>query len=368
MPDPFPSPDASGASLSVDLDALAANYALLRAEAAGAEVAPVVKGDAYGLGAAAVCGRLWREGARSFYVARLAEGEALRLALGPERPATLHVLDGATPASAERLRAAQLSPVLNSLAQVEAWAASGGGPCGVHVDTGMNRLGLRVEEAEALAAAPDRLRRLDVRLLMSHLAVAAEPEHPLNARQLDAFRRAVPLFPDARASLANSAGTFLGADYHFDQVRPGVSLYGGGPREVPDGRLRPVVTLTAPILQVRSVRPGESVGYGAAFTADRPLRVAILAAGYADGVLRSFGGDGYGWLAGARRRYLGRVSMDLIALDVTECPQAQPGVQVELLGPNVLIDDVAVAAGTIPYEILGRLAARATRTYVGPAA
>lgn len=359
-------PDSAEAlRFTVDLDALARNYAAVCAEAPRAETAPVVKADAYGLGADAVAGRLWAEGARSFYVARLSEGERLRAALGPA--ATVYVLDGVLQGTAPRLRAAELTPVLSSLAQVEAWTAAGGGPAALHIDTGMNRLGLRLEEARALLAAPGRLRRVDVRVVLSHLACAGDPGAAMNRRQLERFGEAVALFPDARASLANSAGVFLGREYHFDQVRPGITLYGGGPRERPDPRFAPVATLEAEIVQVRAVPPGETVGYGADFVAERPMRVAILAAGYADGVLRSLGAGGYGWLAGAPRRFLGRISMDLIAIDVTEC-EAAPGQRVELLGPNVLVDDVAQAAGTIAYEVLCRAGARSARRYVGSVA
>ncbi len=360
--------------LTVDLGALAANYAAVRSLAGGAEVAAVVKADGYGLGAGPVARALWAAGARSFFVARPSEGAALRGELGGERPATVYVLDGCPPGAAARLEAAELTPVLNSLPQVEAWAAharSAGRPlaAAIHVDTGMNRLGLRVEEAAALVAS-DRLRGLDINLVMSHLACAETPDHPLNALQAHRFAAARALFPDARASLANSAGVRLGEAFRFDLVRPGIALYGGGPG------MRPVATLTAPVLQVRAVAPGESVGYGATFTADRPMRVAVVAAGYADGVLRSAARHGYGWLRGAARPLLGRISMDLIALDVSDVAGEQGGVlagdvlagdTVELIGPNILLDDAAHAAGTIGYELLVRVGARAPRAYVGAA-
>lgn len=336
--------------LTVDLDALAHNHAVLAREAAGAEVAPVVKADGYGLGAAEVSRRLWAEGARSFYVARLAEGEALRAAL-PE--ATIRVFDGATPGSSARLEAARLIPVLNSLEQAEAWR----GPAALHIDTGMNRLGLRLEEAERLKD-PGR-----IDLIISHLACAPDPVHPLNTSQLDRFNAARALFPNARASFANSAGTFLGQTYRFDQVRPGISLYGGGPMERPDARLKTVATFEAPILQVRDVPKGESVGYGAAFTAERPTQVAILGAGYADGLLRSWSPRGEVWFEGRRLPLLGRVSMDMIAVDVTG-KDARPGAMVELLGPHIAVDDAATAAGTSAYELLVRLGTRAERRFI----
>ena len=353
--------------ITIDLDALAANYAALRARAGGAELAPAVKADGYGLGAAQVADRLWSEGARSFYVARLAEGVALREALG-DREATIHVLDGATPSSGDTLEGARLIPVLNSLPQVEAWnaqARAGRLKAALHIDTGMNRLGLRPEELKVLVAAFDRLKRLDIDLVISHLACADEPAHPLNAAQLERFQDAVALLPNARRSLANSAGIFLGEAFRFDQARPGVSLYGGGPEGRPHPEIRAVATVEAPILQVRVVPRGESIGYGAGWTATETTRVAIIAAGYADGVPRAAYPRGAVWFDGALRPMLGRVSMDLIAVDITDCDAARPGAMVELFGPNLSVDDAAEVAGTSAYERLTRLTLRATRRYVG---
>lgn len=355
------------AYVTIDLDALAANHAALRARAGGAEVAPAVKADGYGLGATEVANRLWAEGARSFYVARLAEGVTLRQALG-DRDAAIYVLDGATPGSGDTLEGANLIPVLNSLPQIEAWnaqARSGRLKAALHVDTGMNRLGLRPEELKVLVGAVDRLKRLDLDLVVSHLACADEPGHPLNARQLERFEEAVARLPRARRSLANSAGLFLGEAYRFDQARPGISLYGGGPEGRPHPEIRAVATVEAPILQVRVVPRGESIGYGAGWTASDTTRVAIVAAGYADGVPRAAYPRGAVWFDGARRPMLGRVSMDLIAIDITDCDAARPGARVELLGANLPVDDAAEAAGTSAYELLTRLTLRATRRYVG---
>jgi len=341
------------ARITVDLDALAHNHAVLREAAAGAEVAPVVKADGYGLGAAQVARRLWDEGARSFYVARLSEGEALRAVL-PD--AVIYVFDGYLDGA--RLEAANLRPVLNSREQVEAWRAERPTlPAALHVDTGMNRLGVRVEEAEALKDLP-------VELVISHLACAPEPEHPLNALQAERFAQVASLFPNARKSLANSGGIFLGERFRFDQARPGIGLYGGGPEERPDERIRPVAIFEAPILQVRNVPAGESIGYGAAFVAPNAMQVATVAAGYADGVLRSTHPRGHAFVAGERRPIVGRISMDLIAVDVTDLA-VRAGEPVELLGPNILLDDAAAAAGTTAYELLTRLSSRAERVYRG---
>ncbi len=361
------------ARLYVDLDALAANYRLIAGLAGGAETAPVVKADAYGAGLAPVARRLWAQGARAFFVSRVGEGVALRAALGPVRPATVWVFDGCPPGAAPALAKAGLTPVLNSFTQIDDWGLHGVSlgrrlSAALHIDTGMNRLGLRPEEARALAVAPDRLRPLELELLVSHLACGGQDGHPMNADQLARFTEICALYPGVPRSLAASGGVFLGSDYHLDQVRPGISLYGGGPFASPDPRLSTVATLIAPILQVRQVVPGETIGYGADFTATQPMRIAIVAAGYADGVLRSASPGAYGKLDGLACPLVGRISMDLIALDVTDRPYAQPGADIELIGRNVPLDEVARRAGTISYEVLTRIGARVGRVYSGDVA
>jgi len=364
-----PAPDPSEPCLTVDLDALAANFHVIRARGPSAEVVPVVKADAYGTGAIQVARRLWAEGARTFFVARASEGVALRTALGPARPAKLYVLDGCPTGAARPLAEHDLIPVLNGIDQVENWGTSaprrGRRPCALHIDTGLNRLGLRPEEAAALADAPGRLSRLDVELVLSHLACGGIPDHPMNLVQRDRFVAAAARFPEARRSLASSGGAFQTEDYSFDMIRAGVSLYGGGPFDAPDLRITPVASLEAPIVQVRSLRPGETVGYGATYAVDRPLRMAVIALGYADGVLRTLSPGGYGWLAGRRCHLLGRISMDLIAMDVTEVADAAPGHRVELFGRHLPIDTVAREAGTVSYELLSRISTRVRRVYLG---
>jgi len=360
----MPSPDR--ARLTVDLDALAHNRAALAAEAPDAELAAVVKSDGYGLGAGPISRRLWAEGTRSFFVARIAEGEALRSELG-DREAAIYVLDGLLPGTAERLAAAHLTPVISTLPQATAAlalaAARGTYEAALHVDSGMHRQGLTLDEARALAQAPAGLGRLDIRLLVSHLGSATQPAEPRNPAQLARFREARALFPGARASLAASAGTFLGPDYRYDMIRAGISLLGGGPEERPDPRLKAVATLTAPILDIRALQPGDRLSYGAVFTAERAMRVAVVAAGYADGVIRGAMGKGYVWAAGARRALLA-VNMDLLVIDLAD-GQAAVGDAVELVGPNALLDDLAAAAGTVAHEILVRLSSRAERVYLG---
>ena len=341
--------------LTVDLDALAHNYGVLKAAAGEAEVAPVIKADGYGLGVGPIARRLHAEGADTFFIARLEEGEALRRELG-DRKAVILVLDGALHGAHERLKAAGLTPVMTGPEQVAAWKDH---PIVLHVDTGMNRAGVTLEEAHALAKkgfTPD--------LVMSHLGSAADPADPRNGRQLERFREARALFPNARASLAASSGIFLGEPYRFDMVRPGISLFGGGPREVVDERFKAVATLTAPILQVRDVFAGEQASYGSTFTAPRDVKIAVIACGYADGLLRAAHGRASAILHG-KAAPLVYVTMDLIGLDVTEILAARPGDEAQLLGPLARLDELANAIGTAAHECLVRLGGRSERVYLG---
>jgi alanine racemase len=343
------------ARLTIDLNALARNYHTLGA-VSGLPVQPVVKADGYGLGAAAVATRLMAEGARTFFVARGTEGLALREALGPEP--IIYILDGCHGDQAGTLKAANLRPVINHGQQQAAWAAVGGGPCGLQIDTGMNRLGFRPEDA------PEPFEGLQ--LVMTHLACADEPSEPMNRRQRDAFAAATLKYPGVTRSFANSSGCFLGPEFQFDVVRPGIGLYGGGPEAKADPRIAPVATLTAEVLQTRDVPAGESVGYSRGFIADAPVRVATCATGYADGLIRATGTSGSGqvWVHGETRRILGRVSMDVIAVDITGLDVAV-GDSIELFGANRLVDDAAKAAGTISYEMLTSVMPRVPRAYVG---
>ncbi|CAN5381299.1 alanine racemase [soil metagenome] len=342
------------ARLTVDLAALARNFHTL-STISGSPAHPVVKADGYGLGAGPCAARLMAEGARTFFVARVSEGVLLRAALGAE-PA-IYVFDGCPAGSIPDLRASTLRPVINHPVQQSDWLASGGGPCAVQIDTGMNRLGFRPEDA------PEPF--LGVELVLSHLACADDPAEPMNRRQRDAYAGVADRYPGAIRSFANSSGCFLGPDFAFDAVRPGISLYGGGPEGRPDPRIAPVATLTADILQIRDVPAGESVGYSRGFVADKPTRVATCATGYADGLLRSYStGSGQVWLNGALRPLLGRVSMDVIAVDITDADAAL-GDAVELFGNHRLLDDAANAAGTITYELLTSILPRVPRVYLG---
>lgn len=343
----------SPAELTVNLAALAANFHALEA-IGGAPVHPVVKADSYGLGATACARRLASEGAQAFFVARVGEGTSLRRALGPGP--IIYVLDGCVSGTGESLRSAGLRPVINSARQLSEWRSGGGGACGLQIDTGMNRLGFRIEDS------PEPFGGLE--MVLSHLACADEPSDPMNARQRDAFAAAAERYPTALRSFANSGGVFLGRAYAFDALRPGISLYGGGPLGRPDPRIRPVATLTAEVLQIRDVPPGETVGYARAYEAKGHIRIATCAAGYADGVLRSYSPSGEACVAGEFRPLVGRVSMDACAVDVTGL-EVSVGDRVELFGAQRKIDDAAAAAGTIAYELLSAITARVPRVYVG---
>ncbi|HMK41000.1 MAG TPA: alanine racemase [Methyloceanibacter sp.] len=362
------------AILTIDLDALAANYRRLRELAASAECAAVVKADAYGLGMAEVAPALWRQGCRTFFVATPSEARALRKLL-PH--AIIYVLAGLMPGTADTFRKHNLRPVLNSAEEIREWAsysASEGEalPCAVHIDSGMNRLGLSAAEVESVAATRDLWSAFTLSLVMSHLACADEPEHPKSETQRKLFDELRARLPRAFASLANSAGILLGRSYRYDLVRPGIALYGGKPQARGPHQFSPVVYLKGRILQVRNVSAGQTVGYGATRTLTRPSRVATVSVGYADGFFRSLstkdGEAGFVAYAGIHAApILGRVSMDLITIDVTEVPEAfsARGQWVELMGPHVSAQTVAQHAGTIDYEVLTNLGARAFRRYIG---
>ena len=354
--------------LRIDLGAIAANYRTLRKRLGGAATcAAVVKADAYGLGATRVVPALGAAGCREFFVAHLGEAEAIRRLV--RAPAAIGVLNGMLPGEEDDFRRGGFVPVLNDLRQVERWQKAAHGarrplPAILHVDTGMSRLGLAPADALALAA-PGRLAGLDLRAVVSHLACSEDAENPLNAEQLAAFARVRAAFPRARASLANSSGIFLGPSYHFDFVRPGAALFGVNPLPGRPNPLRPVVTLRGKILQIHDVDPPRSVGYGATHRIAGRTRIATVAVGYADGWPRSLSNRGSAYIGDLRVPVIGRVSMDLMTLDITAAAHVAPGDTVELLGDHLSVDDVAAAAGTIGYEILTRLGGRYHRIYSG---
>ncbi len=352
--------------LTIDLDAVAANYRLLADRSAPARTAAAVKAEAYGLGLAPVARTLWSTGCRTFFVATVDEGVALRAILDE---AEICVLNGLIAGPAALFRDHDLIPVLNDLGQIEGWRQfcreAGPLPAAVHVDTGMCRLGLPPDEFDILAAEPERLDGVECRYLMSHLACGEELANPMNAAQRDAFDASVVCLPGPVASLANSAGIFLGPGWHFGMTRPGAALYGLAPQKARRNPMNPVVRLEAKILQIRDVDTPQTVGYGATHRVTGRTRIATVGVGYADGYLRSLSGRGAAWIGELAVPVIGRVSMDLITLDITRVPEARPGTMVELIGPHHDVDALAGDAGTIGYEILTSLGRRYRRRYTG---
>jgi alanine racemase len=305
-----------------------------------------------------------------FFTAHLDEGVRLRGIVPAD--CTIHVLHGPPPGTAADFVAHRLIPVLNDPGQVREWSALCARlgrrlAAAVQVDSGMSRMGLSPADLAALGDPRDWQAPFDPVLLMSHLACADVPDHPMNARQRERFDAIRAAFPSIRASLANSSAVFLGAHFHYDLVRPGAALYGINPQPGRANPLRQAVSLEARIVQVRTIAAGDAVGYGARYVADGPRRIATIGAGYADGWLRALSGRGFAYVDGARVPIAGTVSMDSITLDVTGIPDARlaPGMTVELLGPNQHVDAVAAEAGTIGYEVLTRLGGRFERIYVG---
>lgn len=359
---------SDSAVLSIDLAAVQQNYQHMQKAAGQAETAAVVKADGYGLGMAQVAEALAAAGCTSFFVAQSGEALALRQIL-PQ--AVIYVLNGLPPGAAAQFADAGLRPCLNSLAQIEEWQShcrqTTSHPACLFVDTGFNRLGLSAEAVADLSDKPDLFEGWELSLIASHLACADTPEHPMNKAQLEAFTFALSQLPDAPASLANSGGVLLGAAYHFDMVRCGIALYGGSPDGTTASALAPVASLRAPILQIRNLSAGDSVGYGADFAATGEMTIGIVSLGYADGLGRHFGrraGHAKVMLSGFDIPIIGRISMDSLAVDVTDCPQAaQIGDMVEIFGRNNPIDRLAGQGGSISYELLTSLGSRYNRLY-----
>ncbi len=356
-------------TLTIDLDAIAANWRWL-AERHGGPTAAVIKADAYGLGAARVAPRLLEAGARHFFVAHACEGAALR----PLLPDVLiGILNGFFVDEAKAYLDHGLAPVLGNLEEIGAWralAAQSGRtlPALIHLDTGMNRLGLSGSALEMLARAPELLAGIDVLFVMTHLANAEDPDNTANAHQARALGASAGLLPDVPRSLANSSGLLLGPDFRSGLARPGAALYGVNPTPGRANPMRPVVRLTARVLQLREIGAGEVVGYGGIWAAGRPTRVATVCVGYADGYPRSLSRDGTrpgaeAAFDGGRLPLIGRVSMDLTTFDATDHQHLRVGDAVELIGPAVPPDEVAGWAGTNGYEILTSLKPRGARVY-----
>jgi alanine racemase len=379
---PLLSPDADQATalatangvLTVDLDAVVANWRRLEKTAVPAECAGVIKADAYGCGTAPVARALAGAGCKTFFVATLDEARAARAVL--PSAAAIYVLSGFFQNTGEAFAKIDARPVigdLNELAEWDVFCRRSGwtGGAAIHIDTGMNRLGLTIEEAQGIIPRIIAGNH-GITLVMSHLACAESLHHPLNAKQLASFREIASLFSGVPASLSNSSGVFLGAPFQFDVVRPGAALYGVNPTPEADNPMQQVVDLKARIVQVRNVERGESVGYGGTWTARRPTRLAIVSAGYADGYFRA-GSSNDGTrgaevvVAGKRCPVAGRISMDLIAVDITDLPHnaARRGHMATLIGEGITVDELAHHFGTIGYEVLTSLGPRYARVYKG---
>ncbi|MCC2971556.1 alanine racemase [Massilia sp. IC2-476] len=362
--------DASraGARLTIDLGAIRDNYRLLAGKTRGA-CAAVMKADAYGLGMEQVAPALALEGCRVFFTAHLDEGIRLRQ-LVPDGCA-IYVLHGPPPGTATDFFQYDLRPVLNDPSQVQEWrqlARKLGRmlPAAIQVDTGMSRMGIAPGDLMALSGEKDWLAGIEPTLVMSHLACADEPGHPLNDTQRRRFDSMRELFPGVPASLANSSGVFLGSSFHYDLLRPGAALYGINPQPGMENPLKQAVSLHARIVQVRTVREGDVVGYGAYHLVPSERRIATVAVGYADGWQRTLSGRGFAFVDGVVAPFVGRVSMDSITLDVTGIAPERvvPGADVELMGEHQPVDEVAALSGTIGYEVLTRLGSRFHRRYV----
>lgn len=362
-----------GGQLTVDLGALARNWRALDQVSAGALTGAVVKADAYGTGIVAASKALYAAGARFFFTATPDEAMAVRAVL---QDAHIFVLNGLYPGAANLYIRQNLMPVISSMAMLEEWLAkclerNEAYPSALHFDTGMNRLGFRLNEAGLVRSRIEQLGYAP-QMVMSHLACADQPNHEKNRTQLALFSSIMAQFPNIPASLANSAGVMAGRDYHFQMVRPGVALYGGRAVIGRKNPMAPVVSLHVPVLQVKEGRTGETVGYGATYTLVRDSRLAIISHGYADGFFRSLSGSntrpgGKVAVRGKLCPVVGRVSMDLVIVDITELGTdlPYPGEGVEILGPLVGVDDQGDAAGTIGYEVLTSLKGRYTRNYLG---
>ncbi len=353
----------------IDLNQIRANWRALADMVAPAECAAVVKADAYGLGAAHIIPALVSEGCRTFFVATADEADQARR-LAPQ--AVIYVLDGSLDSAF--LASIDARPVLSDEWELGTWSTrcqvSGQRlPAALQIETGLNRRGMAPERLDGA------LTNVEFTLVMSHLACADDPAHPMNRQQLDAFNTARALLPPAPASLAASDGLMLGKVYHFEMVRPGYALYGGQAVGAARAPVEPVVRAYARILQISDVQPGQVVGYSATWTARMPSRIATIAAGYADGVFRHASGSdgrpgGVVAMSGKLCPIVGRVSMDLVTVDVSGCADAvacwdSPNGWVELIGPNITIEQVGARAGSIGYEVLTRLGRRFHRIYLG---
>ncbi len=376
---------SSHATLDISLSAIAENYRRLSARLASGVCAGVIKANAYGLGAPEVAGALWKAGCRDYFVATPEEGIALREA--GFRKGNLFIIHGVPKGAEKTFIEYNLSPVHNTLEQLKRWGRYVDGQMGrwaekkksshppirpssiLHIDTGMRRLGLTREEVALLAENPDWLKAAQVTHYMSHLACADDPKHAMNQQQLSDLQKALKFLPKRKISLANSSGIYLGKAFHFDLARPGCALYGINPTPEKKNPMLGVARLTAPILQIRTLTKRESVGYDATYYGKKGDRIATVGIGYADGYFRHLSNQGYGFIANKKVPIVGRISMDMVMLDVTHLAEREltSGARVEFIGSHISVDALADLAGTIGYEVYTRLGRRVERRYVDTA-
>ena len=359
----------SNSFLEINIDSIIHNYQLINNKVGNTECAAVLKADAYGMGASVIAKALDKVGCSTFFVATIDEGIELRACFSKNEN-QIAVLSGLLEGSEDIFYSNKLTPVLNDTEQIKKWAIYNkqkkiSAPSILHVDTGMNRLGLTINELYDIIKKPTELKELHVEWIMSHLACGDQPRDIMNEKQLSVFLNAKKEFPNVKASLANSAGVFLGQSYHLDMVRPGIALYGSGSGSIPSNLLKPVIKLYSRILQIRTLNSGASVGYGASYRVSDATRVATVGLGYADGYLRSLSNCSWVFFNGVKLPVIGRISMDYITIDITKIAseKIKTGDFIEVVGDKFTLDDLATVANTVPHEILTRLGTRHHRIY-----
>ena len=359
----------SNSFLEINIDSIIHNYQLINNKVGNTECAAVLKADAYGMGASVVAKALDKVGCSTFFVATIDEGIELRACFSKNEN-QIAVLSGLLEGSEDIFYSNKLTPVLNDTEQIKKWAIYNkqkniSAPSILHIDTGMNRLGLTINELYDIIKNPTELKELHVEWIMSHLACGDQPRDIMNEKQLSVFLNAKKEFPNVKASLANSAGVFLGQSYHLDMVRPGIALYGSGSGSIPSKPLKQVIKLYSRILQIRTLSTGASVGYGASYRVSEATRVATVGLGYADGYLRSLSNCSWVFFNGLRLPVIGRISMDYITIDITQIAseKIKTGDFIEIIGDKFTLDDLATVANTVPHELLTRLGTRHHRIY-----
>ena len=359
----------SNSFLEINIDSIIHNYQLINNKVGNTECAAVLKADAYGMGASVIAKALDKAGCSTFFVATIDEGIELRACFSKNEN-QIAVLSGLLEGSEDIFYSNKLTPVLNDTEQIKKWAIYNkqkkiSAPSILHIDTGMNRLGLTINELYDIIKNPTELKELHVEWIMSHLACGDQPRDIMNEKQLSVFLNAKKEFPNVKASLANSAGVFLGQSYHLDMVRPGIALYGSGSGSIPSKPLKQVIKLYSRILQIRTLSTGASVGYGASYRVSEATRVATVGLGYADGYLRSLSNCSWVFFNGLRLPVIGRISMDYITIDITQIAseKIKTGDFIEIIGDKFTLDDLATVANTVPHELLTRLGTRHHRIY-----